>query len=107
MLFKRACFAVDKTSTIKSGAKTVFTDSFHHAGLSGVSFHWDNILKAVQRNDTLASIPHLKDVLHFAAQFLNQKTQEDGFVHTPIIIDFLILLCVSPYLGGFISFVVL
>lgn len=43
------------------------TDSIHHARLSGVCLHWNDVLEAVQRDDALARVPHLKDVLHFGA----------------------------------------
>lgn len=49
------------------------TDSLHHAGLSGVRLHWNDVLEAVQWDDALVRLPHLKDVLHFGAQFLPHR----------------------------------
>lgn len=59
------------------------TDSLHHAGLSGVGLHRDDVLEAVQRDDALARPPHLEDVLHLGAQSLPhraEKTQQLGDV---------------------------
>lgn len=56
------------------------TDSIHHARLSGVRLHWNDILEAVQRDDALARVPHLKDVLHFGAQFLpHRRKRSSGY----------------------------
>lgn len=51
----------------------LLTNGLHHAGLSCVSLHWNDVLEAMQWNDALFGIPYLKNVLHFAAQFLSQK----------------------------------
>lgn len=58
--------------------RVFLTDSLHHAGLSGVGLHRNDVLEAVQRDDALARLPHLEDVLHLGAQSLphRAKTQQ-------------------------------
>lgn len=51
----------------------VLTNGFHHACLSCVGLHWNDILETVQRDDALLGAPHLKNVLHFGAQFLREQ----------------------------------
>ena len=51
----------------------VLTNGLHHACLSCVGLHWNDILETVQRDDALFGTPHLKNVLHFGAQFLREQ----------------------------------
>lgn len=87
------------------------TDSIHHARLSGVRLHWNDILEAVQRDDTLARVPHLKDVLHFGAQFLpHGKTKNKKQKKAQRLLDVLVHHADQRHpadLGGFIPTVVL
>lgn len=60
----------DKPEALASPRGAVLTDGLHHAGLSGVRLHWDDVLETVQGDDSLSGGPNLKDVLHFGAQLL-------------------------------------
>lgn len=57
----------------------LLTDSLHHARLPGVRLHWNHVLEAVQRDDALLGVPHLKDVLHFGAQFLPHGSKRSSY----------------------------
>lgn len=60
-------------------APDVLTDGLHHAGLSGVSLHWNDILETMQRDDALSSVPDLQNLLHFGAQFLSHRRERQRF----------------------------
>ena len=53
------------------------TDCVHHAGLAGEGLHGDDVLEAVQGDDTLVLAPHLQDVLHLGAQFLKGRDRNE------------------------------
>lgn len=57
----------------------LLTNSLHHACLSGVCLHGNHVLEAVQRDDAQLGCPHLKDVLHFGAQFLPHRIKRSSY----------------------------
>lgn len=87
--------------------RLVLTHGLHHAGLSCVSLHWNDVLEAVQRNDALACVPHVEDVLHFGTQFLSQRRKGQRFIITFILNQARLISTRRAYLGGFVAAVVL
>lgn len=68
------------------------TDGLHHAGLSCVRFHRNDVLKTVQRDDTLSGSPHLENVLHFWTKFLLKEEKQPCYLLIPSWLNVLIIL---------------
>ena len=50
------------------------THSVHHAGLSCVGLHRDDVLEAVQDHNAVAAAPHLQDLLHLGGDSIDRQT---------------------------------
>ncbi len=59
-------------------SQNILTNGLNHASLSCVRLHWNDILEAMQRDNALLGVPHLKNVLHFGAQCLSQSEERDS-----------------------------